>query len=123
MKSIYYAGIFLLAFIIQTNSLSAQVQKTSFLVAGKCDMCKKRIEYASDVKGVKSFSWDEDSHLLTLEIDTTKTSLEKVAKLIAKAGHDNEYYRADDKAFKKLHSCCAYERMEPSKAPASNSKK
>jgi copper chaperone CopZ len=122
MKSLKYAGILLLAILINSTSLSAQVQKTTLLVAGKCDMCKKRIENASDVRGVKSFTWDVDSHILSLEIDTTKTSVEKIARYISKAGHDNEYYRADEKAFKKLHSCCAYERLEPSKAHVSESK-
>jgi hypothetical protein len=122
MKSLKYAGILLLAILINSTSLLAQVQKTTLLVAGKCDMCKKRIENASDVRGVKSFTWDEESHILSLEIDTTRTSVEKIAKLISEAGHDNEYFRADEKAFKKLHSCCFYERLEPSKVPASKSK-
>ena len=122
MKLIKYAGIILLAIIINSNSLSAQVQKARLLVAGNCQMCKKRIETASDVKGVKSSTWDVDSHILSLEIDTSKTSVEKIAKLISEVGHDNEYYRADEKAYKKLHSCCIYERLEPTKVPAVKSK-
>jgi Cu(I)/Ag(I) efflux system membrane fusion protein len=78
-------------------------------VKGSCEMCKKRIEKAAGgVKGVTSASWDQESQTLHLNYNPEKTSLEAISKAIAKAGHDTEKNKAEDKAYKALPACCKY---------------
>lgn len=113
MKLKKLAGIFILAQLIISGVAQAQVEKAVLKVAGNCSMCKKTIESAADVKGVKSFSWNAEMHELSLEFDSNKTTLDKIAKGIANAGYDNQMYRASDKAYENLHRCCMYTRMQP----------
>ena len=108
MKSFFLTS--LLALIL--TSASAQV-KAELTVAGNCDMCKKRIETAVDLKGVKSGIWDKKTHVLQLDYNPQKISLEQIAQEISKAGHDNSLFRADSLAYEKLHDCCHYERIQP----------
>jgi copper chaperone CopZ len=79
-------------------------------VQGNCGSCKKRIEAAAFVKGVKRVEWDKHSKDLTLTYDASKTSAEEVMKSIAKSGHESDLVKVDanDPAYKKLPSCCAY---------------
>lgn len=79
-------------------------------VLGNCGSCKKRIEAAAFVKGVKRVEWDKESKDLTLTYDASKTSAETVMKSIAKVGHESDLVKVDanDPAYKKLPSCCAY---------------
>ena len=54
--------------------------KASIEVDGVCMMCKKRIEKASiKTKGVKSASWNLDTHELRLIFDENKTSVEQIS--------------------------------------------
>jgi Cu(I)/Ag(I) efflux system membrane fusion protein len=77
-------------------------------VKGSCDMCKTRIEKAGKVKGVTSVSWDKQGQTLHVNYDPAKTSLEAISKAIAKAGHDTENHKAEDKVYKALPKCCKY---------------
>ena len=99
----------LLAFI--TLSATAQV-KASIRVAGNCDMCKKRIENAADLKGVKTARWDSKTQLLEINYNPNKISLIQIQEEIAEIGHDTEKIKADSLAFEKLHNCCHYERFK-----------
>lgn len=82
-------------------------------VNGNCGMCKKRIETAAySVKGVKSAQWHQDHHDVHIILDENKTSVEEVHKAIAKAGHDTNKLKADDKVYEELHHCCQYERKK-----------
>jgi copper chaperone CopZ len=113
MKLKNLAGIFVLALLIISGVAQAQVEKAVLKVAGNCSMCKKTIENAADVKGVKSFSWNAEMQELSLEFDSNKTNLDKIAKGVAKAGYDNQLYRATDETYENLHKCCLYTRMQP----------
>ncbi|RYE20455.1 MAG: cation transporter [Sphingobacteriales bacterium] len=65
--------------------------KFSFEVNGNCEQCKKRIEKAAyGVAGVKSASWDIESHQLTGIINEEKASVPQLKKAVAKAGHDSD---------------------------------
>lgn len=108
MKSIFLSGIFAL-FIIPVFAQST----STFLVAGNCAMCKKRIESAVDLKGVKKASWDAKTKLLTINYNPKKITLDQIIEEISLAGHDSEWLKADSTAFEKLHNCCHYERIEP----------
>lgn len=85
------------------------LQHGMFKVSGSCDMCKERIENAAkSVKGVIRASWDSDTKIADIELDSTVTSLDAVQKAIAEAGHDNEKYKAPDEVYKNLPACCHY---------------
>ena len=109
MKSLFLSGIlalFIFPVFAQTTS--------TIIVAGNRDMCKKRIESAVDLKGVKKASWDAKTKVLTVNYDPKKITLDKIIEEISLAGHDSEWLKADSAAYEKLHNCCHYERMEPS---------
>ncbi len=85
--------------------------KYEFEVNGNCEQCKKRIEKAAfSVSGVKSASWDIDSHQMTVIINEEKCSVQDVKIAIAKIGHDTEEVKASDAVYDKLHGCCKYDR-------------
>ncbi|HYD21071.1 MAG TPA: heavy-metal-associated domain-containing protein [Flavipsychrobacter sp.] len=103
--------------IISSFSLLAQdkgVVTEHYKVLGNCKSCKKRIEEAAFIKGVKRVEWDKHSKDLTLTYDASKTSADAVLKSIAKAGHESEKVKvaAEDPAYKKLPKCCAYKDTE-----------
>jgi len=78
-------------------------------VQGLCEMCKDRIEKAAkSVSGVTSASWDIKTKQLHLGFNPAKTSVDAVAKAIAKAGHDTDKYKADKATYDALPSCCKY---------------
>ena len=77
-------------------------------VTGACDQCKNRIENAAYIKGVKFAAWDAKSQDLTIKFDTTKTSSDMILQSIAKAGHDNEKFKATEEDYNKLPKCCKY---------------
>ncbi len=77
-------------------------------VNGVCEQCKARIESAAYVKGVKYADWNVDTHDLTVKYDSTKTSPEIILKSVAKAGHDNELFKAEDEDYNKIAKCCKY---------------
>ena len=88
--------------------------KYDIAVSGNCDMCKKRIEKAAfAIPGVKSAQWHADDQILHVILNEEKTSAEKVAAGIAKAGHDAGGIRAADADYNALHGCCQYERKAP----------
>lgn len=85
--------------------------KYTFEVNGNCEQCKKRIEKAAfSVPGVKSASWNVESHEFSVILNEEKTSVVEVKKAIAKVGHDTDEIKAEDAVYEKLHSCCLYER-------------
>lgn len=86
-----------------------QSEHAMFGVKGACDMCKQRIEDAAkSVKGVISASWDKEAQMVHLQFNPEQTSADAIAKAIAKAGHDNDKYKADDSVYNKLPACCKY---------------
>ncbi|HRO43748.1 MAG TPA: copper chaperone [Flavipsychrobacter sp.] len=103
--------IFILFFslIISITAFSQSDIKTEkFKVEGNCGMCKKRIEEAAFVKGVKRAEWDKQSHELTVIYRPSKTNTDAIATSIAKAGHSSEKMEAPEKNYKNLPECCQY---------------
>ena len=80
----------------------------SLTVKGNCEQCKKRIENAADIKGVKFFEWDEKTKKAKVIYNSTKTSLETIEKAIASVGYDTEHEAANTNAYNKLPDCCKY---------------
>lgn len=98
--------------VSNSDTIDAKILETapeiSFFVNGLCDMCKDRIEStALNVDGVIWASWNKETKILTVKY-MEEFSQDKLKKAIAKAGHDNDSYKASNKAYKKLHSCCKY---------------
>ncbi len=93
----------------KVNDMGNMIRHASFHVSGNCDLCKDRIEKAAkSVDGVKSANWDEKSEQLHLEYDEMETDPMKIQAAIAKAGHDTDMVKADDKTYNALPECCKY---------------
>ena len=92
---------------------SADLTTGTAYVAGKCGMCEARIvKAATDVPGVASASWDQDTKLLEVEYSPGQTSVKEVEQRVAKVGHDTKNFQASAAAYKALPGCCKYERIE-----------
>lgn len=102
---------FLAAIIISATSTFAQnkdIVTDTFAVKGTCGQCKKRIENAAYIPGVKRAEWDVNSKILSVTYRSSKTSLEKIEQHIAGAGHDAGDIKAPAEKYQQLPSCCAY---------------
>jgi len=92
------------ALFAQTNDIKTE----AFKVEGNCNMCKKRIEKAAFVKGVKRAEWDKESHVLNVVYRPSKTTATEIAKAVAKVGHSSEKLEAAEADYKELPQCCQY---------------
>ena len=103
-------------------SSHAQESKTDTIkVFGNCNMCKEKIEGSLKEKdGITAKNWDKKTKLLVVTYDAAKISKEQIGQKIADVGYDNQYATATEKAYKKLHSCCQYDRP---KQPAGDENK
>jgi len=102
--------VFLLV-IFSSFSVFAQskdIVTEHYKVSGNCDKCKKRIENAAYIKGVKRADWDKNTGELTVVYRHSQTNATTILQHIAKAGHESEVAKADDAAYKNLPHCCAY---------------
>ncbi len=112
MKNIILAALATCA--LGTASLNAQENKKTgtesktILVDGNCGMCKKRIENAAYIPGVKRAEWDKATKELKVVYNGKKTTLTKIEQSVAKAGHNAGATKAAEKDYKKLPDCCAY---------------
>lgn len=104
-KILIIITLFATTFVMAQNKNA----KITIEVDGVCKMCKKRIEKACiKTKGVKFANWSVETHQLKLIVDERKTTVEKIQKSIAAAGHDTKAFKASDEAYAKLHHCCKY---------------
>jgi Cation transport ATPase len=115
--------IVLAAILIAVLSITAYAQKhdhskmvatktVTIKVWGNCDLCKERIEKAAKIDGVSKAEWNVDTKKLTLIYNPSKVNSDDVQKRIAAVGHDTEKYKASDKAYSNLPSCCHYVRKK-----------
>ncbi len=102
-------SLVLLTFIA-CNSIANSKTET-FKVWGNCGMCKKTIEKALDVKGIKG-DWNKKTKMITVSYDSVKFTSQQVHAVICAAGYDTEACKGDDDAYKNLHECCQYERKK-----------
>lgn len=111
MKRIFGIIAIILITIISFSSFAQQksdIVTEKFQVSGTCSMCKKRIEDAAYIPGVKRAEWSKETKDLTVTFKSSKASLQQIKQSIAKAGHDVEGLKATDEDYKKLPECCAY---------------
>ena len=105
MKNIFLVIGLLISFY--ANSQNA-IKTETISVKGNCEQCKKRIENAADIKGVKLSSWDEKTKVLNVTYDSVKITSEQICQAIAKSGYDAGNVKATDASYKKLPGCCQY---------------
>ncbi len=98
-------------FLLGTSMVFAQAKTEKFEVKGNCGMCENRIEKAAkSVEGVSSADWNQETKILEVAFDESKTTVHKVQMAIAKVGHDTPMHKASDEVYENLPGCCKYER-------------
>ena len=107
MKSVI--PLFLSLFIcFSIKAQDKSITTATLIVKGNCGECKKRIENAADIKGVKYSAWDEKNQVMTVTYRTDKVTLNEIENAIAAKGHDTQHVPASSDAYGKLPSCCRY---------------
>jgi copper chaperone CopZ len=98
-------------FLLGAVSVFAGNKTEKIEVKGNCEMCETRIEKAvKEVDGVSKADWNKDTKILEVAFDDTKTTTDKIEIAVAKVGHDTPKHKATDEVYKKLPSCCHYDR-------------
>lgn len=108
MKRIIGIIALFLSFTSLSFAQDKDIATEKIKVSGNCSQCKKRIENAAYIGGVKRAEWDKSSKVLTVTYRPSKTSLTRIEENIAKAGHDAGEVKATDEDYGKLPECCAY---------------
>ncbi len=95
---------------LYSHNLHSQspLTKMAILVDGNCKMCKKTIEKACNTDGVKKAIWNVKTHLLELEFNQAKITLDQIQLRIASSGYDTPIYKANIEKYNSLHTCCQY---------------
>lgn len=112
MKNVIYMIATWMAIFCTMPVISAQTNKdvstATIHVDGVCNACKKRIETAAYLPGVKNANWDKATGQLTVTFRPSKTSVEKISTEITKVGHNAGELKAHEDAYNKLPACCSY---------------
>ena len=104
--------LIIICLIFLSKGAFSQTVKTSFEVAGVCDMCKERIENALDIKGVKVATWSVKTKICNITYNSEKITEKEIHKILASVGHDTQECRASDDVYNNLYYCCQYKRAE-----------
>jgi mercuric ion binding protein len=112
MKKLIFILLMLVPFTACGKNIPAGAKTDLFKVSGNCGMCKKKIENAVKVEGVYRGEWNKKTKIMTVIYDPIRIKLDEIKKLVAKAGYDNDRYKADSADYEDLHSCCKYERTQ-----------
>ena len=103
-------------FLLGASMVFAQAKTEKFEVKGNCGMCENRIEKAAkSVDGVTAADWNQETKMIEVTFDESKTSVHKVQMAIAKVGHDTPMHKAPDEVYNALPGCCKYDRSEVKK--------
>ncbi|MEA4935634.1 MAG: heavy-metal-associated domain-containing protein [Paludibacter sp.] len=116
MKTIKFIFAAIIAISVSVSSFAQTNKKTettatrteTIKVSGNCESCKARIEKAAKVPGVTKTDWSIKTKLLTVTYDPKKVTNDVIQKNIAAVGHDTPKYKATDKVYNALPSCCKY---------------
>lgn len=109
-----YKNIIYIFLLLISIGLSAQEKTETLNVKGNCNMCKERIENAVKELPTAKGNYDLESNTLTVIFNFESTSLDAIAKNIAKVGHDNDLYSAEKSVYENLPGCCLYTRDDSS---------
>lgn len=121
MKKLHFLS-FLSFMLVSVFSFAQTSQKQTVKVWGECGMCKKTIEKAAKQAGATTADWNVDTKILTVAYNDKQTDISTIEKSIAAAGYDTNNFTASDEAYKKLHSCCQYERKSATTENAAKAK-
>jgi copper chaperone CopZ len=115
--------ILILILVVFTIASFAQskVIESKIKVFGNCVMCKKRIETALEVKGVKTATWNTETKELDVIYNKTKITEKQIHELVASVGHDTELVKAKDVVYADLPFCCLYRDHDHKNMKDSNS--
>lgn len=110
MKTLFLiiASVLFINNTIAQEKAKKEIKTITIKVEGNCEQCKKRIENAAYIKGVKNSSWNEETKNLTIVYRTDKVTEEQIQKAIAKSGHETPKVKADEEAYSNLPDCCKY---------------
>ena len=97
-----------LFFALSINAQDTGIKTSTIAVKGNCEECKKRIENAADIKGVKLAVWDETAQAVTVTYKADKVTLKQIEDAIAASGHDVGTTKGNEVSYNKLPSCCKY---------------
>jgi copper chaperone CopZ len=101
-------SITFVCFSLPAKTQNVSIKTATFVVKGNCEECKKRIENAADITGVKFAEWNEDKQLMSVTYRADKVTLQQIEQAVAAKGHDTQGVKSDDKAYKSLPECCQY---------------
>ena len=89
------------------QTTTSKTKEIKILTSAVCGMCKTTIEKAMAYeKGVKSFSLDVESKVLTVVYNSKKTDPDKIRKAVTEVGYDADDIPAEKKAYDDLNPCC-----------------
>jgi outer membrane receptor for ferrienterochelin and colicins len=95
------------------NETKGAEMKQSFLVSGVCGMCEDRIEgIANEQAGVIDAQWNAETQYLDIIFRDGDFDELQMMEAIAAAGHDNEFFEANAKAYENLPACCHYKDVD-----------
>ena len=78
-------------------------------------MCVERIEKAANsIDGVTKSEWNKNTKMMKVTFEASKTDMHKIQKAIAAVGHDTKEFKAKNKDYNNLPSCCQYDRPKES---------
>jgi mercuric ion binding protein len=100
--------IFIIVMTFCSATVFGQTKTDTVKVWGNCDECKSKIETAAKEAGAIDANWSDETYLLVINYDDSKTSALDIEKQIAAVGYDTQDVKADDAAYKKLPKCCQY---------------
>ena len=107
----FLLGLFtLLFFSMQGFAQKSKTTTENIKVWGNCGMCKKTIETAAKSAGGSDVNWNEETKILAVSYNPSKSSNQKIQKAVAAVGYDTQDFTAPEEAYIKLHSCCQYDR-------------
>ena len=102
-------------FAYSQDKAKKEVKTIEFKVQGNCDQCKKRIENAAFIKGVKNAVWNEETKMLKVTYRADKIAEQQIHDAVAKSGHQTESTAANNTAYSELPDCCKYKEKDCNK--------
>jgi copper chaperone CopZ len=107
MKTISIISAIFFVCVFGLNADAQKIKEAYIQTSAQCEMCKDRIESnMAFEKGIKDLNLDMETKKLFISFNTKKTDLETIKEAITKLGYDADDFTADQKAYKKLPTCC-----------------
>src|SRR5690606_21041699 len=102
------ALLFVSVFSFAQDGKKGQVVKIK--TSAVCGMCKATLEKGlAYEKGVDKATLDENTKILTVQYNGTKTSADKLKKAVNELGYDADDVPANPRAYNRLDDCCKKE--------------